>query len=119
MGAAFGLPPAFGVIRAQALATWSLQAAAHFQPPRLKRGPGGRPAFYRESSILQLLFFFLALGAQLLRLRVIRGQELIVDSSMIAAWSADDPGATRQKYAEKGKPKMSGTIPKKLRSSRR
>ena len=141
------------VIHAQTLATWALQMAAHFQLPRLKRGPGGRPTLYRDSSILLMaviqtvwrksyeqivdyvatqeelarelgfagrtisqgqywerraalgilpfLFFFLALVVQLLRLGAIRGQELIVDSSLLAAWRADDPGATRQKYAGK------------------
>ncbi len=141
------------VIHAQELAEWSLQMAARFQPPRLSKGPGGRPARYRDSSILQMavvqavwrksyeqivdyvathaelacelgfgehtisqgqywerrtrlgtwpfVFFFLALVAQLIRLGVIRGQELIVDSSLLSAWRADDPGATRQKYAGK------------------
>jgi hypothetical protein len=122
-------------IQAQALATWSLHAAAHFQPPRLKRGSGGLPALYQDSSILLMaviqtvwrksyeqivdyvatqeelarelgfaertisqgqywerrtalgilpfLFFFLALVAQLVRLGVIRCQELIVDSSLL------------------------------------
>lgn len=140
-------------VHAQGMASWSLQAAAYFQPPRLKRGPGGRPATYRGSSILLMgvvqtlwcksykqivdyvttnralalelgfegrsisqgqywehraalgilpfLFFFLALVGQLIRLGVIRGQELIVDSSLLAAWRQDDPGATRQKYAGK------------------
>jgi len=140
-------------IHAQALAVWSLQVAAPFQASRLKRGPGGRPATYRDSSILLMavvhtvwrksyeqivdyvathrelavelgfaertisqgqywerrtalgllpvLFFFLALVAQLIRLGVIRGQELIVDSSLLAAWRGDDPGASRQKYAGK------------------
>jgi hypothetical protein len=141
------------VIHAQELAEWSLQVAARFQPPRLKKGPGGRPAIYRDSSILLMalvqtvwrksyeqivewvaaqsglalalgfsgrsisqgqywerratlgilpfLFFFLALVAQLIRLGVIRGQELIVDSSLLSAWRAEDPGATWQKYAGK------------------
>lgn len=40
------------VIHAHTLAEWSLRMAARFQPPRLKRGPGGRPAVYRDSSIL-------------------------------------------------------------------
>lgn len=141
------------VIHARALAEWSLQVAGRFQPSRLKKGPGGRPAIYRDSSILMMavvqavwrksyeqiveyvatqpglalelgfsgrsisqgqywerraalgilpfLFFFLALVAQLIRLGVIRGQELIVDSSLLCAWTTDDPGATRQKYAGK------------------
>lgn len=141
------------VIHGRELADWSLQAARHFQAPRLKRGPGGRPAIYRDSSILLMaivqviwrksyeqiidyvasheglaselgfgtrtisqgqywerrmalgiwpfLFFFLALVSQLLRLGVIRGQELIVDSSLLTAWHKHDPGATRQKYAGK------------------
>jgi hypothetical protein len=40
------------VIHVLALATWSLQVAADLQPPPLKRVPGGRPAIYRDSSIL-------------------------------------------------------------------
>lgn len=141
------------VIHAQELADWALQVAAYFQAPRLKRGPGGRPALYQDRSILLMaivqslwrrsyeqivdwvatqpelavalgfgkrtisqgqywerrralgllpfLFFFLALVVQLLRLGVITGQELIVDSSLLAAWRDDDPGATWQKYAGK------------------
>jgi len=140
-------------IHAQELAEWSVQSAAHFQPPRLKRGAGGRPAWYRDSSILMMaivqtvwrksyeqivdyvathrelavtlgfegrtisqghywerraalgilpfLFFFFALAAQLIRLGVITGQELIVDSSLLSAWRGNDPGATWQKYAGK------------------
>lgn len=140
-------------IHAQPMAEWSLQAATRFQPPRLSRGPGGRPAIYRDSSVLLMavvqtvwrksyeqiveyvtthpelaerlgfgertisqgqywerrralgilpfLFFFLALVAQLIRLGVICGEELIVDSSLLSAWHGADPGATRQKYAGK------------------
>jgi hypothetical protein len=51
--------------------------------------------------ILPFLFFFLALVAQLIRLGVITGQELIVDASLLSAWRGDDPGATWQKYAGK------------------
>jgi hypothetical protein len=40
------------VIHAQALAEWALQVTRPFMRPRLKRGPGGRPAIYRDSSIL-------------------------------------------------------------------
>lgn len=141
------------VIHGQELADWSLQAARRFQSPRLKRGPGGRPAIYRDSSILLMavvqaawcksyeqivdyvaghpdlaselgfthrtisqgqywerraalgilpfVFFFLTLVTQLMRLGVIRGQELLVDSSLLCAWRRHDPGATRQKYAGK------------------
>lgn len=56
--------------------------------------------------VLPFVFFFLALVVQLIRLGVITGQELIVDSSLLAAWRRDDPGATRQKYA--GKPSVFG-----------
>ena len=38
--------------------------------------------------------FFLGLVAQLIRLGVITGHELIVDSSLLPAWYAQDPGAT-------------------------
>lgn len=124
------------IIHAQKLAEWSLRAAARLQPPRLNKGPGGRPATYQDSSILQMavvqvvwrksyeqivdyvaihrelartlgfaertisqgqywqrradlgilpfLFFFLALVAQLIRLGVIRGQELVVDSILLS-----------------------------------
>ena len=40
------------VIHAQALAEWALQVTHPFIRPRLKQGPGGRPAIYRDSSIL-------------------------------------------------------------------
>jgi hypothetical protein len=52
--------------------------------------------------ILPILFFFLALVALLIRLGVVTGQELIVDSSLLAAWRHADPGATWQKYAGRG-----------------
>jgi hypothetical protein len=42
----------WAAIHAQDLANWSLQASTRIQPPRLKRGPGGRPAIYRDSRIL-------------------------------------------------------------------
>ena len=42
------------VIQAQALAEWALMVTRPFQRPRLKRGPGGRPATYQDSSILQM-----------------------------------------------------------------
>jgi len=40
------------VIHAQALAEWALLMTSPWMRPRLKRGPGGRPAIYRDSSIL-------------------------------------------------------------------
>ena len=51
--------------------------------------------------VLPFVFFFLALVVQLMRLGVIRGQELIVDASLLSAWRQQDPDATRQKYAGK------------------
>ena len=39
-------------IHAQALAEWALTITRSFIRPRLKRGPGGRPATYQDSSIL-------------------------------------------------------------------
>jgi hypothetical protein len=39
-------------IQAQALAEWALQVTRPFMRPRLKQGPGGRPAIYHDSSIL-------------------------------------------------------------------
>jgi len=52
--------------------------------------------------LLPILFFFLALVAILIRLGLITGQELIVDSTLLAAWRHADPGATWQKYAGRG-----------------
>jgi hypothetical protein len=49
--------------------------------------------------VLPFLFFFLALVGQLIKLGLIAGQELIVDSSLLAAWQHADLGATWQKYA--------------------
>ena len=145
------------VIQAEVLATWALQMSARCHQPRLKRGPGGRPATYRDETILLMaiiqtawrmsyadiidyvashegvagqlgfnqvnkpgqlkticqgqywerrvalgllpyLFFFLALVAQLIRLGLVTGQELIVDSSLLAAWRQSDPDATWQQY---------------------
>ena len=60
----------------------------------------------RQLGVLPFLFFFLALVGQLIRLGVITGRALIVDSSLLAAWRAEDPGARWQKYA--GKPAVFG-----------
>ena len=51
--------------------------------------------------LLPFLFFFLGLVGQLIRLGVISGQTLIVDSTLLAAWYHADPGATWQQYAKK------------------
>jgi Transposase DDE domain. len=51
--------------------------------------------------ILPFLFFFLGLVGQLVRLGVITGKELIVDSTLLKAWYSNDPDATWQKYAGK------------------
>jgi hypothetical protein len=51
--------------------------------------------------LLPFLFFFLGLVAQLIRLGVVNGKELIVDSTLLKAWYHADPGATWQKYAKK------------------
>jgi hypothetical protein len=51
--------------------------------------------------LLPFLFFFLALAGQLIRLGVIGGQALIVDSTLLAAWYRADAGATWQQYAKK------------------
>jgi transposase len=50
---------------------------------------------------LPFFFFFLGLVAQLIRLGVVTGQELIVDTSLLPAWYKADPDATWQKYAKK------------------
>jgi len=60
----------------------------------------------RQLGVLPFLFFFLALVGQLVRLGVITGKALMVDSSLLSAWRADDPGARWQKYA--GKPAVFG-----------
>lgn len=51
--------------------------------------------------LLPFLFFFLGLVGQLIRLGVITGKALIVDSTLLAAWYHTDPGATWQQYAKK------------------
>ncbi len=51
--------------------------------------------------LLPFLFFFLGLVGQMIRLGVISGQALIVDSTLLAAWYHADPGASWQKYARK------------------
>jgi len=51
--------------------------------------------------LLPFLFFFLGLVGQLIRLGVINGKALIVDSTLLAAWYHADPGATWQQYARK------------------
>jgi hypothetical protein len=52
--------------------------------------------------LLPFLFFFLGLVGQLMRLGVITGTALIVDSTLLSAWYHADPGARWQKYARKG-----------------
>jgi hypothetical protein len=51
--------------------------------------------------LLPFLFFFLGLVGQLMRLGVITGSALIVDSTLLSAWHHADPGASWQKYARK------------------
>jgi hypothetical protein len=51
--------------------------------------------------LVPFLFFFLGLAGQLIRLGVISGQALIVDSTLLSAWYRADPGATWQQYAKK------------------
>jgi hypothetical protein len=46
--------------------------------------------------LLPYLFFFLALVGQLIKLGLITGHELIVDSSLLAAWRHADPGCQRK-----------------------
>lgn len=53
----------------------------------------------RALGLLPVLLFFLALVGQLIRLGAITGQELIVDSSLLAAWRSADPDAAWQRYA--------------------
>jgi hypothetical protein len=55
----------------------------------------------QELGRLPFMLFFLGLAAQLVRLGVITGRELMVDSSLLKAWYKDDPGASWQKYAGK------------------
>lgn len=40
------------ILQAQELALWALAFARRLEPPRLKRGPGGRPPTYPDSGIL-------------------------------------------------------------------
>ena len=48
--------------------------------------------------LLSLLFFFLGLVTQLIRLGVVVGSELIVDSTRLQAWRHADPGAAWSRY---------------------
>jgi hypothetical protein len=50
---------------------------------------------------LPFLFFFLGLVAHLIRLGALRGEALIVDSTLLSAWSLKDPGGHWQRYAGK------------------
>lgn len=71
------------------------------------RGPDGRIRTISQGQywqrraalgILPFVFFFLGLVAQLIRLGVVTGQELIVDSTRLQAWRHADPGAAWSKY---------------------
>ncbi len=53
---------------------------------------------HQALGLLPFLFFFLGLVAQLLRLGVIHGHALIVDSTRLKAWRHADPGAAWIKY---------------------
>jgi hypothetical protein len=152
-------PEAFlQAINGLALAQWAVQVSNWLGPPKLARGPGGRPQTYKDPSvlllavvqtgwrmaysdtvdyvrshddladllgftdrtasgcvisisqgrywerraalgILPLLLFFLSLVWQLVRLGVVTGRELIVDSSRLKAWLHADPGAAWSRYA--------------------
>jgi hypothetical protein len=64
----------------------------------------GKGRYWERRAALGLrpfLFFFLGLVGVLIRLGVITGKVLIVDSTLLAAWYHADPGATWQKYARK------------------
>src|SRR4029450_6751180 len=41
-------------IHAPSLAGWAVDLARRLRPPALPRGPGGRPALYRDESVLLL-----------------------------------------------------------------
>ena len=77
----------------------SLAQALGFTGPTISQGHYWERR--RTLGVLPLLLFFLALVAQLLRLGVITGKGLIVDSSLLVAWEKADPGARWQKYAGK------------------
>ncbi|MDH4137701.1 MAG: transposase [Anaerolineae bacterium] len=47
----------------------------------------------KELGLLPYLLIFIALVAALLKMGVIKGWDLIIDSSLLAAWSRDDPDA--------------------------
>jgi DDE family transposase len=140
-------------IHAPTLAAWALDLARRLRPPTLPRGPGGRPARYRDESVLLLavvqtawrmsysevvdylaahealadtigcparqldgtrrtisqsqywerraalgvlpfVLFFLALVGMLIRVGLISGRELVVDSTRLRAWWHHDEGAS-------------------------
>jgi len=77
----------------------SLAQALGFQQEIISTGQ-----YWERRAVLGFLpffFFFLGLVAQLIRLGVVTGHELIVDSSLLPAWYSADPGARWQKYAKK------------------
>jgi len=47
------------------------------------------------------VFFFLGLAAQLIRLGVLTGTALVVDSTLLQAWRRDDPDAAWVTYARR------------------
>ena len=55
----------------------------------------------RALGLLPFFFFFFGLVTQLIRLGVVVGQALIVDSTRLQAWYHDDPDAAWVKYGKK------------------
>jgi len=154
-------PEAFlAAIHGRELAVWALLVSQRLQPPRVARGPGGRPRTYTDEAVLLMavvqtawrmsyativdylrnhaelaaevgfekrtatgqvvsisqgqywerraalgilpfLLFFIALVGQLVRLGVVKGHELLVDSSRLQAWRHADPGAAWSRYANR------------------
>lgn len=57
----------------------------------------------RALGLLPYFLIFIALVRALLRLGIIKGWDLIIDSSLLAAWYHDDPGAAWSWPARKGR----------------
>jgi len=69
--------------------------------PGAARTAGAHRTRRQALGLWPLVFFFLGLAAQLIRLGVLTGTALVVDSTLLQAWCRDDPDAAWVTYARR------------------